>query len=75
MLYTPGPDNNNVDDELVYRIWDSNGNYDDAKVTLHLDCVSSQRKDGGDALSLFGVIAMFLMLTLMVNRKNEKGEI
>jgi len=60
-IYTPYADHNDVQDSFTYEIEDSNGDTDQARVCIDVDCASSQTSDGGDAL---GTMSMLLMLFL-----------
>jgi hypothetical protein len=73
--YTPDPDVNHVDLDFEYKIYDSKGHSDIAKVSLKIDCASSQRKDSGDSLGSFGIILTMLLVLLIGYRKEKQGEI
>jgi len=64
LLYTPAADVNNITDSFTYTITDAQGNTSTATVTLNVNCASSQRSDGGDALGMFSIMLM-MFLTLM----------
>ena len=73
-IYTPDPDINYVPDSFIYEIEDSNGDKDQAKVCVDVQCASSQTSDGGDALGNAGMFLMMLftaMTGLYFIRKEE----
>jgi len=79
LLYTPKADVNEVTDSFTYTITDAAGNTATARVTLDVNCASSQTSDSGDAL---GVISMLMLaiMTLMtglyfVRKEEERGNI
>ena len=72
VIYKADPDANNVNDSFKYRISDNYNNTDVAGAHIELKCSSSQRKDSGDALSAFGIIAMFLSLIVLINSQNRR---
>ncbi len=77
-IYEPDVDHNNIIETFTYTIVDAAGNTSTATVTLDVQCTSSQRSDGGDAL---GMVSMFMMMFLtamtglyFVRREEERGE-
>lgn len=76
ILYTPAPDINHVNDMFVYSITNENAEVSEAKVTLDIQCASSQTSDG-DAYSdmmLFIMMLLTMGIGLYAIRK-EKGNI
>jgi len=60
LLYTPDADYVGTD-KFTYTITDKYGRTSTATVVLSVDCSSSQKSDGGDAL---GTVSMLLMLLM-----------
>jgi hypothetical protein len=72
--YYPDPDVNNEEVEFEYKITDTLGNSDTAKVKLKIECGSSQKKDSGEFLIGYGAMFSILLIFFMY-RKENKGEI
>jgi CshA-type fibril repeat protein len=65
ILYTPLPDIKQDKDTFRYSIVDIYGNSSEATVSLDIQCTSSQRSDGGDALNIKALLAM-VILTIII---------
>ena len=63
--YTPYPNINYVQDSFIYEIEDSNGDKDQAKVCIDVQCASSQTSDGGSAFGFYSGMLMILFSTLI----------
>jgi len=78
LIYTPAADVNNVTDSFTYTITDAQGNTSTARVTVNVNCASSQSSDGGDALDLVSMLLLAIMTAMtglyFVRREEEMGE-
>jgi CshA-type fibril repeat protein len=76
IIYTPKADTNNVLDSFTYTITDAQGQTSTAKVSVNVQCTSSQSSDGGDAFNSVSVILMMFMTLLsglyFVRKEEEK---
>jgi CshA-type fibril repeat protein len=77
IIYTPKADVNNVLDNFTYTITDAQGQTSTAKVSVNVQCTSSQSSDGGDALGTLSMLLMMFMTLLsglyFVRKEEEQG--
>jgi len=74
-IYSPIANVSEGTDVFTYRICDTDGDCDDANVTLYINCASTQTSDGGDALGVSGVLLMMLLFAgggLIFLKREEK---